>query len=169
MKTVSISVLSLTFILTSSSVKANQHHNIEINHNRNIGMIASVENESKKCRYTINSIVKEVQKTSGNLGVKRLNVRRNLSGIWSNGPKGDLFDLDIGANQKISWFSDNDKMQKIATKIVKNCPDTIGVVVSTEGDYLYAYGLVDEKIKKFICPRSNKMPFRWGFYSGGCR
>jgi hypothetical protein len=167
MKIISFLSLSLTFIFTSSSVKANQHHNIDINLNGNIGMIASVKNESKKCHSAINSVVKEVQKTSGNLGVKRFNVRHDSSNIWSNAPDGNMFDLDIGGNQKTSWFRDKTNMQKITTKMIKNCPNIVGIVVSIEGDYLYAYGLVNGSIKKFICHNSNKPPFRWGYYSGG--
>ncbi len=147
------------------SSKANSHSTIDAHkHNDN------VTTEPKECRFVINSLVKEVQKTSGNLGVKRFNVRRNSSRIWSNIPLGDMFDLDIGGNQKISWYRNTVKMQDFAAKVVRKCPGIIGIVVSTEGDYLYAYGLVSGQTKKFTCPINlNKQPYRWGHYSGGCR
>jgi hypothetical protein len=129
--------------------------------------INSFSNEPKQCRYEIDSLVQEIQQTSGYLGVRRFNVRRN-SKIWSNAPRGDMFDLDIGGSQKNSWFNDTTKMGNITTKLVKKCPNIVGVVVSMEGDYLHAYGSVNGQIDKFACPNSRKPPFRWGYYSGSC-
>lgn len=158
--------LSLVITLASSIADANQYHiNDRTNTDANM-IIASYKNEPKQCRSGIDSLVNEVQQTSGNLGVKRLNVRRDLSKIWSNAPKGDMFDLDIGGNQKISWFTNAAKMRKITTRLVKNCPNIIGVVVSIEGDYIEAYGSVNGQVEKFACPKSRKLPLRWGYYSG---
>jgi hypothetical protein len=168
MKTAISLTLSLPFMLMGSITNANQYHINDRTNTGDIRKISSVKNEPKQCRSEIDSLVKEVQQTSGNLGVKRLNVRRDLSKIWSNAPKGDMFDLDIGGNQKISWYSDTAKMRKITTKLVKNCPNIVGVAISIEGDYIEAYGSVNGQIGKFACPRSRKSPFRWGYYSGSC-
>jgi hypothetical protein len=168
MKIANFLILSSTFMLTSSITNANQYHINDRTNDGDIRKIASVRNESKQCRSVIDSLIKEVQQTSGYLGVKRIDVRRDLSKIWSNAPKGDMFDLDIGASQKISWYKDSIKMRKITSKLVKNCPNIVGAVVSIEGDYLYAYGSVNGQINKFACPNSRKSPFRWGYYSGSC-
>jgi hypothetical protein len=168
MKIANFLSLTLTFMLIGSIANAKQYYINDRTNTENTRLFASVKNEPKQCRSVIDSLVKEVQQTSGYLGVKRINVRRDLSKIWSNAPKGDVFDLDIGGNQKIPWYKDTGKMRKITTKLVKNCPNIVGAIVSIEGDYLYAYGSVNGKIEKFACPNSSESPFRWGYYSGSC-
>jgi hypothetical protein len=129
--------------------------------------VASASPEPKKCQSVINSLVKEVESTSGGLIVKRVNLRTETK-IWSNPPQGQIFDLDMGGNQKIPWYRDASKMQNITTKMVKSCPGIVGTVITIEGDYLNVYGLVNRKVRKFSCPQSKQSPFRWGYYSGEC-
>lgn len=129
--------------------------------------VASASPEPKKCQSVINSLVKEVESTSGILIVKRVNLRTETQ-IWSNPPQGQIFDLDIGGNQKTQWFNDARKMRNITTKMIASCPGIVGTAITTEGDYLNVYGLVNGKVRKFSCPQSRQSPFRWGYYSGGC-
>jgi hypothetical protein len=127
----------------------------------------SEEGITSKCQSTSDSLVNYVKQTSGLLSLNRLNIHTGTK-LWSNPPQGEMFVLDIGGNQKTQWFSDTKTMQNITTKLVKSCPSVIGSIVSTEGDYLSIYGLVDGRVKKFTCPKSKSAPFRWGYYSGGC-
>jgi hypothetical protein len=167
-KRILISISIVFFIPVESIAKVKQDYTASIHSPESILISTYTTSEPRKCRTVIDSVVKDIQKTSGYLGVKRINARRNLNNIWSNAPKGDLFDLDIGGSQKIPWFSDNNKMQIITTKMIKNCPDIIGTVVSIEGDDIYAYALVNGNVKKFICPNPNIRPFRWGYHGGNC-
>jgi hypothetical protein len=168
-KRILVAILIVFFIPMKSIAKVKQHYTISIHDPEDIMISTSTTSEPRKCRTVIDSLVKEVKQTSGYLGVKRLNVRRNARSTWSNPPQGDMFDLDIGGNQSTSWFRDNNKMRIIATKMVEICPNIVGIVVSVEGDYIYAYGLVNGQVKKFICPNSNTLPFRWGYHGGDCR
>jgi hypothetical protein len=128
---------------------------------------AQAKSTSNQCQAASNALISDIDRTSGKLLLKRINIHSETK-IWSNPPKGEMFNLDIGGNQKTQWFNDADKMQSITSKLVKSCPGIIGAVVSIEGDYLSAYGLVNGRVKKFICPNSNSAPFPWGYYSGGC-
>jgi hypothetical protein len=72
--------------------------------------VAEATPEPKKCQAVINSLIKDVERTSGMLIVKRVNLRSTTSQLWSNAPQGDIFDLDIGGNQKMPWYRNVSKM-----------------------------------------------------------
>ncbi len=94
--------ISIVFsIPLESTAKVKENHTAIVHDPRSVLISNYTTSEPKKCRTAIDSLVKEVKKTSGYLGVKRINARRNLNNIWSNAPRGDLFDLDIGGSQEI--------------------------------------------------------------------